>query len=106
MKPRKRGRPQHPPRSPQRERRNVSDPPRRVRAEAIPRPPAATRWPRRFVERGGYAEAPKSAVKGWTSLVRHYPQTRAALRRACLLIDSRHGIKEVARPLMRMLDDA
>src|SRR5262249_2702189 len=29
-----------------------------------------------------------------------------ALRRACLLIDSRHGIKEVDRPVMRMLDDA
>jgi GTP-binding protein len=38
--------------------------------------------------------------------VRHYLQTRAALRRVCLLIDSRHGIKEVDRPLMRMLDDA
>src|SRR5438046_1545214 len=54
----------------------------------------------------GYAEAPKSAVKSWTSLVRHYLQTRAALRRGCLLIDSRHGIKEIDRPLMRMLDDA
>jgi GTP-binding protein len=54
----------------------------------------------------GYAEAPKSAVKSWTSLVRYYLQTRAALRRVCLLIDSRHGIKEVDRPLMRMLDDA
>jgi GTP-binding protein len=54
----------------------------------------------------GYAEAPKSAVKSWTSLVRYYLRTRAALRRVCLLIDSRHGIKEADRPLMRMLDDA
>jgi GTP-binding protein len=54
----------------------------------------------------GYAEAPKSAVKSWTSLVRQYLRTRAALRRVCLLIDSRHGIKEVDWPLMRMLDDA
>jgi GTP-binding protein len=54
----------------------------------------------------GYAEASKSAVKGWTSLVRHYLQTRAALRRVCLLIDSRHSIKDADRPLMRMLDDA
>jgi GTP-binding protein len=54
----------------------------------------------------GYAEAPKSAVKSWTSLVRYYFRTRAALRRVCLLIDSRHSIKEVDRPLMRMLDDA
>ena len=54
----------------------------------------------------GYAEAPKSAVKSWTSLVRHYLQTRATLRRVCLLIDSRHGIKDIDRPLMRILDTA
>jgi GTP-binding protein len=54
----------------------------------------------------GYAEASKAAVKNWTNLVRHYLQTRAALRRVCLLIDSRHGIKEVDRPLMCMLDAA
>ena len=54
----------------------------------------------------GYAEAPKSAVKSWTSLVRRYLQTRATLRRVCLLIDSRHGIKDIDRPLMRILDTA
>ena len=54
----------------------------------------------------GYAEAPKSAVKSWTSLVRHYLRTRAALRRVCLLIDSRHGIKDIDRPLTGMLDAA
>jgi GTP-binding protein len=54
----------------------------------------------------GYANAPKTAIKAWTGLVRHYLQTRAALRRVCLLLDARHGIKEVDRPLMCMLDDA
>ena len=54
----------------------------------------------------GYAKAPKSAVRSWTSLVRYYLQTRAALRRVCLLIDSRHGVKEVDRPLLHMLDNA
>jgi GTP-binding protein len=54
----------------------------------------------------GYAEAPKTAIKAWTGLVRQYLRTRGALRRLCLLIDSRHGIKEVDRPLMRMLDEA
>jgi GTP-binding protein len=54
----------------------------------------------------GYAEAAKTEVRRWTALLRHYLQTRAALRRVCLLIDSRHGIKEVDYPLMRMLDDA
>ena len=54
----------------------------------------------------GYADAPKTAIKAWTGLVRHYLQTRAALRRVCLLVDSRHGIKEIDRPLMAMLDAA
>ncbi len=54
----------------------------------------------------GYAEASKAAVKRWTGLVRRYLQTRAALRRVCLLIDARHGIKEVDRPLLEMLDRA
>jgi GTP-binding protein len=54
----------------------------------------------------GYAEAPKSVVAGWTELVKTYLRGRATLRRACLLIDARHGIKETDRPLMKMLDEA
>lgn len=54
----------------------------------------------------GYANAPKAAIKGWMALVRGYLQSRAALRRVCLLIDSRHGIKEVDLPLIGLLDDA
>jgi GTP-binding protein len=54
----------------------------------------------------GYAEAPKIEVRRWTALLRRYLQTRATLRRVCLLIDSRHGIKDVDYPLMLMLDDA
>ena len=54
----------------------------------------------------GYAEASKIAVKRWTGSVRRYLQNRAALRRVCLLIDSRHGIKDVDRPLLDMLDHA
>ncbi|HYZ39161.1 MAG TPA: GTP-binding protein, partial [Stellaceae bacterium] len=52
------------------------------------------------------ANASRTAIKQWTALVRRYLQSRAALRRVCLLIDSRHGIKEADRPLMRLLDDA
>ena len=51
----------------------------------------------------GYAEASKSAIKAWTRLVQHYLRGRASLRRVCLLIDSRHGIKEPDRPLMTLL---
>lgn len=54
----------------------------------------------------GYAEASKIEVRRWTALLRRYLQTRAALRRVCLLIDSRHGIKGADYPLMLLLDDA
>ena len=54
----------------------------------------------------GYAEAPKIEVRRWTALLSRYLETRTALRRVCLLIDSRHGIKDVDYPLMLMLDDA
>jgi GTP-binding protein len=54
----------------------------------------------------GYADAPKSAIRSWTALARHYLQARAALRRVCVLIDSRHGVKVVDLPLMSMLDDS
>jgi GTP-binding protein len=53
----------------------------------------------------GYAEAPKQVVAGWTELVKTYLRGRASLRRACLLVDARHGIKDTDRPLMKMLDE-
>ncbi|HEU0154872.1 MAG TPA: ribosome biogenesis GTP-binding protein YihA/YsxC [Stellaceae bacterium] len=54
----------------------------------------------------GYAEASKSAIQRWTRLVEHYLLSRAALRRVSLLLDARHGIKEIDRPVLRMLDRA
>ena len=54
----------------------------------------------------GYAEASKSAVKAWTRLMQHYLRARASLRRVCLLIDARHGVKEADRPLMALCDAA
>jgi GTP-binding protein len=54
----------------------------------------------------GYAAASKSAVAGWTRLVEHYLRRRASLRRVCLLIDSRHGIKEPDRPVIALCDAA
>ncbi len=52
----------------------------------------------------GYAKAPLQTVRQWTSLVGDYLQGRMQLRRACLLIDGRHGIKENDRKVMYMLD--
>jgi GTP-binding protein len=54
----------------------------------------------------GFAEAPKDLVKRWRHLVNDYLRGRAVLKRALVLIDSRHGLKEVDREVMRMLDDA
>ena len=54
----------------------------------------------------GFAEAPKDMVKRWRFLVNDYLRGRAVLKRALVLVDSRHGLKEVDREIMRMLDDA
>ena len=54
----------------------------------------------------GYAEAPRANVERWTRLVRAYLRGRAPLRRALLLIDARHGIKDIDRDVMAMLDEA
>lgn len=54
----------------------------------------------------GFAEAPKDVVKKWRFLVNDYLRGRAVLKRALLLIDSRHGVKDVDREVMDMLDIA
>lgn len=54
----------------------------------------------------GYAKAPKDLVRRWRFLVNDYLRGRAVLRRTLLLIDSRHGIKDVDEDIMQMLDDA
>jgi GTP-binding protein len=54
----------------------------------------------------GFAEAPKDMVKRWRFLVNDYLRGRGALKRALVLVDSRHGLKGVDREMMRMLDDA
>ena len=54
----------------------------------------------------GYAKAPKDVVRKWRFLVNDYLRGRAVLKRTLELIDSRHGIKDVDRDIMQMLDDA
>jgi GTP-binding protein len=54
----------------------------------------------------GFAEAPKDLVKRWRFLVNDYLRGRSALKRALVLVDARHGLKEPDRYMMRMLDDA
>jgi GTP-binding protein len=54
----------------------------------------------------GFAEAPRDMVRRWRHLVNDYLRGRGVLKRALVLVDSRHGLKEVDREMMRMLDDA
>jgi GTP-binding protein len=54
----------------------------------------------------GFAEAPKDLMKRWRFLVNDYLRGRQVLKRALVLVDSRHGLKDVDREVMRMLDDA
>jgi GTP-binding protein len=54
----------------------------------------------------GFAEAPKDLVKRWRFLVNDYLRGRSVLKRAVVLIDSRHGVKPVDREIMDMLDGA
>lgn len=54
----------------------------------------------------GYARAPKHEVDAWTKLVKAYLVGRPQLRRVCVLIDSRHGLKSTDRAVMKELDEA
>ena len=54
----------------------------------------------------GYANAPLAKVEKWQKLLKQYLSGRATLRRAFVLIDSRHGIKTVDNDIMSLLDSA
>ena len=54
----------------------------------------------------GYAAAPKAHVDAWTGLIERYLRGRRQLKRVCLLIDGRHGIKEADRRAMEVLDQS
>jgi GTP-binding protein len=54
----------------------------------------------------GYAKAPLKTVQQWRYLINDYLRGRAVLKRVFVLIDSRHGIKEVDHDIMGMLDAA
>jgi GTP-binding protein len=54
----------------------------------------------------GFAEAPKDLVRKWRHLINDYLRGRSVLKRALVLVDSRHGLKDVDREVMAMLDTA
>ena len=52
----------------------------------------------------GYASAPKTKVASWTTLIHQFLLGRATLARVYVLIDSRHGLKDVDREILTTLD--
>jgi len=54
----------------------------------------------------GYAEAPVTVVEKWQKLLKAYLSGRVSLRRAFVLIDTRHGIKAVDDEIMTLLDQS
>src|ERR1700710_3081647 len=52
----------------------------------------------------GYASAPKTKIASWTALIHKFLQGRASLARVYVLIDSRHGLKEVDLDVLNTLD--
>src|ERR1700744_1431972 len=54
----------------------------------------------------GYASAPKAKVASWTELIHKFLLGRASLARVYVLIDARHGLKDVDLDVLKMLDRA
>jgi GTP-binding protein len=52
----------------------------------------------------GYAAAPKAKVAAWTVLIHKFLLGRATLARVYVLIDSRHGFKDVDIDILKTLD--
>jgi len=54
----------------------------------------------------GYASVGRKQVGVWSALIRTYLKARPSLRRLCLLIDGRHGLKDSDQATMNELDKA
>ncbi|MDB5680721.1 MAG: GTP-binding protein [Sphingomonas bacterium] len=54
----------------------------------------------------GFAKAPKDVVKKWRFLINDFLRGRDVLKRTLVLVDARHGLKDVDREIMEMLDKA
>jgi GTP-binding protein len=52
----------------------------------------------------GYAAVSKQKVADWTRLITDYLKGRASLARVYVLIDSRHGLKDLDRDILTVLD--
>jgi GTP-binding protein len=71
-------------------------------------PPAAKTRQLTLVDMPGYgfAHAKAEVVNQWAEMMRFYLEERASLRRLLVLLDVRHGIKQIDREFMLFLEDA
>jgi len=54
----------------------------------------------------GYARASRTQVEAWTQLTRDFLRGRSMLRRVCVLVDARHGLKPTDIEVMDLLDES
>jgi GTP-binding protein len=54
----------------------------------------------------GFANAPVAVVEKWQRLLKQYLSGRPNLRRAFVLIDTRHGVKPVDEEILKLLDSS
>lgn len=54
----------------------------------------------------GFANAPLPVIEKWQRLLKRYLSGRVSLRRAFVLVDSRHGVKKVDEEIMSLLDSS
>lgn len=54
----------------------------------------------------GFARASRKDARRWAGLTKDFLKGRQTLRRVCLLIDARHGLKDIDSEIMTMLDQA
>ena len=54
----------------------------------------------------GYASASKEKIASWTRLMKDYLRGRSTLARVFVLVDGRHGVKDVDREMFDLLDQS
>ena len=54
----------------------------------------------------GYAKVSHRQSETWNKLIRSYLRGRPTLKRVCVLVDARHGLKESDKAVMDLLDGA
>jgi GTP-binding protein len=71
---------------------------------ALGGPPGAERLRLVDMPGYGYAAASKEKISAWTTLMESYLRGRASLARVFVLIDGRHGLKDVDSQMFDLLD--